>query len=303
MGPRLRGDDMWKGQHMKLASYIADGAETYGVVAGDGVISMSNRFGGHAASLREALAGDLLPQIREAAAHGRADHKLSDIKFLPVIPNPEKILCVGINYKSHAAEHGGEAPKLPNIFTKLVNTLVPPGGSMIRPKASTNLDFEGELAVVIGRGPPESRGRGRHIPPERALDYVGGYTCFCDGSVRDFTKYSLVASKNFPGTGPLGPWLVTPDEIPDPTRLTLVTRLNGQEMQRSGTDMLIHSIPAIIAFCSVFTELTLGDIIATGTPDGIGGKRNPPVWMKAGDVLEVEISGIGTLRTGVVDEA
>jgi 2-keto-4-pentenoate hydratase/2-oxohepta-3-ene-1,7-dioic acid hydratase in catechol pathway len=280
---------------MKLASFIADGAEAYGVVTGDGVITMNNRFGGHAASLREALAGDLLPQIQEAAAHGRADHKLADIKFLPVIPNPEKILCVGINYKSHAAEHGTEAPKLPNIFTRFVNTLVAHEGEMIRPKVSTNFDFEGELALVIGKG-------GRHIKAADALKHVAGYTCFCDGSVRDFTKYSLVASKNFLGTGPLGPWMVTTDEIPDPTRLTLVTRLNGREMQRSGTDMLIHSIPAIIAFCSVFTPLSPGDIIATGTPEGIGAKQNPPVWMKAGDVLEIEISGIGTLRNRIVDE-
>jgi 2-keto-4-pentenoate hydratase/2-oxohepta-3-ene-1,7-dioic acid hydratase in catechol pathway len=280
---------------MKLASYIADGVASYGVVTPDGVITMNERFGGHAASLREALAGNLMPQIREAAAHGRADHKLSDIKFLPAIPNPEKILCVGINYKSHAAEHGAEAPKLPNIFTRFVNTLVAHEGEMIRPKVSTSFDFEGELALVIGKG-------GRHIKAADALGHVAGYTCFCDASVRDFTKYSLVASKNFLGTGPLGPWIVTADEIPDPTKLTLVTRLNGQEMQRSGTDMLIHSIPAIIEFCSVFTPLTPGDIIATGTPDGIGAKRNPPVWMKAGDVLEVEISRIGTLRNRIADE-
>jgi 2-keto-4-pentenoate hydratase/2-oxohepta-3-ene-1,7-dioic acid hydratase in catechol pathway len=280
---------------MKLASYVADGVASYGVVTPDGVITMNDRFGGHAASLREALAGNLLPQIREAAAHGRADHKLSDIKFLPAIPNPEKVLCVGINYKSHAAEHGAEAPKLPNIFTRFVNTLVAHDGEMIRPKVSTSFDFEGELALVISKG-------GRHIKAANALDHVAGYTCFCDASVRDFTKYSLVASKNFLGTGPLGPWIVTADEIPDPTRLTLVTRLNGQEMQRSGTDMLIHSIPAIIEFCSVFTPLGPGDIIATGTPDGIGAKRNPPVWMKAGDILEVEISEIGTLRNRIADE-
>src|SRR5262245_23407743 len=259
---------------MKLASYIADGAECYGVVTNDGVITMNQRFGGHAASLREALAGHLLPQIEEAAAHGRADRKFPEIKFLPVIPNPEKILCVGINYKSHAAEHGTEAPKLPNIFTRFVNTLVAHEGAMLRPKVSTSFDFEGELAVVIGKG-------GRHIKAADALSHVAGYTCFCDGSVRDFTKYSLVASKNFLGTGPLGPWMVTSDEIPDPTKLTLMTRLNGKEMQRSGTDMLIHSIPAIIEFCSVFTPLSPGDIIATGTPDGIGAKQNPPVWMKA----------------------
>jgi 2-keto-4-pentenoate hydratase/2-oxohepta-3-ene-1,7-dioic acid hydratase in catechol pathway len=280
---------------MKLASYIADGKPCYGVVTGDGVITMNERFGGHAAGLREAIAGSLLPQIKEAAANSRADHKLSDIKFLPVIPNPEKILCVGINYKSHAAEHGTEAPKLPNIFTKFVNTLVAHEGEMLRPKVSTSFDFEGELALVIGTG-------GRHIKAADALSHVAGYTCFCDGSVRDFTKYSLVASKNFLRSSPLGPWIVTADEIPDPTKLTLVTRLNGREMQRSGTDMLIHSIPAIIEFCSVFTPLAPGDIIATGTPDGIGAKQNPPVWMKAGDTLEIEISGIGTLRNRIADE-
>jgi 2-keto-4-pentenoate hydratase/2-oxohepta-3-ene-1,7-dioic acid hydratase in catechol pathway len=280
---------------MKLASYVADGKPAFGAVTGDGVVTLNDRLAGRYASLREALAGGALDEMRRVAAGAKPDHKLADVRFLPVIPNPEKILCVGINYKSHAAEHGQEAPKLPNIFTRFVNTLIAHDGEMIRPKVSTNLDFEGELALVIGRG-------GRHIKAENALDHVAGYTCFCDGSVRDFTKYSLVASKNFPGTGPLGPWLVTTDEIPDPTKLTLVTRLNGAEMQRSGTDMLIHSIPAIIAFCSVFTPLSPGDVIATGTPDGIGAKRNPPVWMKAGDVLEIEISGIGTLRNRVADE-
>jgi 2-keto-4-pentenoate hydratase/2-oxohepta-3-ene-1,7-dioic acid hydratase in catechol pathway len=169
-------------------------------------------------------------------------------------------------------------------------------GEMIRPKVSTSFDFEGELALVIGKA-------GRHIKAEDALSHIAGYTCFCDATVRDFTKYSLVASKNFVGSGPLGPWIVTADEIPDPTKLTLTTRLNGAEMQRSGTDMLIHDIPTIIAFCSMFTPLAPGDIIATGTPDGIGAKRNPPVWMKAGDVLEVEVDRIGVLRTRIADEA
>ena len=280
---------------MKLASYIANGQPAFGVVAGDGVITMNSRLGGKYATLRDALADYAIDEIRDAALGATPDQRLAGLKFLPAIPNPEKILCVGINYKSHAAEQGGEAPKLPNIFTRFVNTLVPHEGEMIRPKVSTSFDFEGELALVIGKG-------GRHIKAADALSHVAGYTCFCDASVRDFTKYSLVASKNFLGTGPLGPWIVTADEIPDPTKLTLMTRLNGAEMQRSGTDMLIHSIPAIIEFCSVFTPLTPGDIIATGTPDGIGAKRNPPVWMKAGDVLEVEVSGIGTLRTKVADE-
>jgi 2-keto-4-pentenoate hydratase/2-oxohepta-3-ene-1,7-dioic acid hydratase in catechol pathway len=181
------------------------------------------------------------------------------------------------------------------MFLRLTNTLIGHEGEMIRPTVSQNFDFEGELAVVIGRG-------GRHIPMERALDHVAGYTCFVDGSVRDYQKFSVTSGKNFPGTGPLGPWMVTTDDIPDPTKLTLMTRLNGQEMQRSGTDLLIYSIPHIIAFCSDFTTLTPGDIIATGTPEGVGHRRNPQVWMKPGDVLEVEITGIGTLRSRIVDE-
>jgi 2-keto-4-pentenoate hydratase/2-oxohepta-3-ene-1,7-dioic acid hydratase in catechol pathway len=166
---------------------------------------------------------------------------------------------------------------------------------MLRPKASTQLDFEGELVVIMGKG-------GRAIPADRALSHVAGYTCFCDGSVRDFIKVSLITGKNFPATSPLGPWMVTADEIPDPSKLTLTTRLNGLQMQHSGTDMLMHDVPALIAYCSAFTPLAPGDIIATGTPEGIGARRTPPVWMKAGDVLEVEISQIGTLRNRIIDE-
>jgi 2-keto-4-pentenoate hydratase/2-oxohepta-3-ene-1,7-dioic acid hydratase in catechol pathway len=280
---------------MKLASYIADGAEVFGVVSGDGVITMNDRFGGRAASLRDALAADMLPQIREAASHGRADHKLSDIKFLPVIPNPELITCAGVNYRAHAAETGRELPKQPSMFIRRTNTLVGHEGELIRPLLSTQFDFEGELTVVIGRG-------GRHIRQENALDHVAGYTILVDGSVRDYQKFSVTSGKNWPGTGPLGPWLVTTDEIPDPSKLTLMTRLNGTEMQHSGTDMLIYSIPQIISFVSDFTPLSPGDVIATGTPEGVGHRRTPPIYMKAGDVLEVEITGIGTLRNRVVDE-
>jgi 2-keto-4-pentenoate hydratase/2-oxohepta-3-ene-1,7-dioic acid hydratase in catechol pathway len=279
---------------MKLASYTADGKPAFGVVVGDGVVTMNTRLGRYP-TLRDAIAAGAIEEMRRAAQGATPDHKLAEVKLLPVIPNPEKIMCVGINYKSHAAEHGADVPKMPNIFLRFVNTLVAPGGDMIRPKVSTNFDFEGELALVIGKG-------GRHIKAADALSYIAGYTCFCDATVRDFTKYSLAASKNFVGSGPLGPWMVTGDEIPDPTKLTLTTRLNGQEMQKSGTDMLIHDIPKIIEFCSLFTPLTPGDIIATGTPDGIGAKRNPPVWMKAGDVLEVDISSVGVLRSTIADE-
>jgi 2-keto-4-pentenoate hydratase/2-oxohepta-3-ene-1,7-dioic acid hydratase in catechol pathway len=279
---------------MKLASYIADGQACFGVVIGDGVLTLNRRLSNRYATLRDALAAGALAEIRKAADTAKPDHRLNEVEWLPVIPNPEKILCAGINYRSHAAETGRDIPKQPSMFIRLATTLTGHEGEMIRPAVSQSFDFEGELAVVIARG-------GRHIPVERALDHVAGYTCFVDGSVRDYQKFSVTSGKNFPGTGPLGPWMVTTDEIPDPTKLTLMTRLNGQEMQRSGTDLLIYSVPHIIAFCSDFTPLAPGDVIATGTPEGVGHRRSPQLWMKPGDVLEVEITGIGVLRNRVVD--
>ena len=278
---------------MKLVSYVADGKACFGVVTGEGVVTLNQRLG--YATLRDALTAGGVAEIRKAVDAAKPDHRPSDVEWLPVIPNPEKILCAGINYRSHAAETGRELPKQPSMFIRLANTLTGHEGEMIRPSVSQSFDFEGELAVVIGR-------HGRHIPVERALDHVAGYTCFVDGSVRDYQKFSVTSGKNFPATGPLGPWIVTTDEIADPARLTLTTRLNGEEVQKSGTDLLIYSVPQIIAFCSDFTPLLPGDVIATGTPDGVGHRRNPPLWMVPGDALEVEISGIGTLRTRVVDE-
>jgi 2-keto-4-pentenoate hydratase/2-oxohepta-3-ene-1,7-dioic acid hydratase in catechol pathway len=278
---------------MKLLSFTAGGKDLFGAVSGDGVVTLNDKIG--QPDLRSALAADALSAMREAAKNATPDRKLGDIKFLPVIPNPQKILCAGINYRSHAAETGRELPKQPSMFIRFTDTLVGHDGELIRPKVSDNFDFEGELAVVIGKP-------ARHIKPEQALDHVAGYTCFVDGSVRDYQKFSVTSGKNFPGTGPLGPWLVTPDEIPDPSRLTLTTRLNGRQVQHSPTDLLIYSIPQIIAFCSDFTQLSPGDVIATGTPEGVGHSRKPPLWMKPGDVLEVEISNIGTLRAHVADE-
>lgn len=276
---------------MKLASYIADGKPAFGVVSGDGVVTYKGKY----ATLKDVIAAGAYDEVKRATSGAKPDHALKGLKFLSTIPDPGKILCVGINYRNHAAEHGHAVAEKPNIFTKFTDCLSAHEGEMWRPKASTAFDFEGELVVVIGKG-------GRAIKAENALSHVAGYTCFCDGSVRDFIKVSLVTGKNFPMSSPLGPWMTTADEIPDPSKLTLTTRLNGQQMQHSGVDMLMHDVPALIAYCSTFTELAPGDIIATGTPEGIGARRNPPVWMKAGDVLEVEISGIGTLRSHVVDE-
>jgi 2-keto-4-pentenoate hydratase/2-oxohepta-3-ene-1,7-dioic acid hydratase in catechol pathway len=262
-------------------------------VSGDGVVTLNKRIG--KPNLRAALEAGKMDAMRKAASESKPDRNLADVKFQPVIPRPEKILCAGINYRAHAAETGREMPMQPSMFVRFADTLVGHDGEMLRPIVSDNFDFEGELALVIGKG-------GRHIKAEDALDHVAGYTCFVDGSVRDYQKFSVTSGKNFPATGPLGPWLVTTDEIPDPSKLTLTTRLNGTEVQHSPTDLLIYSIPQIIAFCSDFTMLSPGDVIATGTPEGVGHGRKPPLWMKTGDSLEVEISGIGTLRAHIVDE-
>jgi 2-keto-4-pentenoate hydratase/2-oxohepta-3-ene-1,7-dioic acid hydratase in catechol pathway len=278
---------------MKLLSFAAGGKALFGALSGDGVVTMNERIG--QPTLRDALAAGTIEEMRKIVRVEPPDRKLAAIRFLPAIARPEKILCAGINYRAHAAETGRELPKAPSLFARFADTLVGHEGEMIRPRVSREFDFEGELAVVIGRP-------GRHIRAGRALDHVAGYTCFIDGSVRDYQKFSVTSGKNFPGTGPLGPWIVTTDEIPDPARLTLTTRLNGVEMQRSSTGLLIHSVAEIIAFCSDFTALSAGDVIATGTPEGVGHRRTPPLWMKVGDVLEVEITGIGALRARVVDE-
>ena len=278
---------------MKLLSFSAGGKEYFGALSGDGVVTLNDKVG--QPDLRAALAAGAVDAMQKAAREAKPDRGLADIKFLPVIPQPNKILCAGVNYRAHAAEVARELPKQPSMFVRFTDTLVGHDGAMIRPKVSDNFDYEGELALVIGKA-------GRHVKVEQALDHVAGYTIFVDGSVRDYQKFSVTSGKNFPGTGPLGPWLVTTDEIPDPSNLTLTTRLNGAQVQHSGTDKLIYSIPQIIAFCSDFTALSPGDVIATGTPEGVGHGRKPPLWMKPGDVLEVDITSIGILRAHIADE-
>ncbi|MFY9836938.1 MAG: fumarylacetoacetate hydrolase family protein [Xanthobacteraceae bacterium] len=278
---------------MKLLSFAADGKEWFGAARDDGIVTLNDKIG--QPNLRAALAAGAMAAMRRVASDAAPDRRLGDIVFLPVIPRPGKILCAGLNYRSHVAEMGRELPKQPSMFSRFADTLVGHGGAMSRPAVSDNFDFEGELALIIGKG-------GRHITPESALDHVAGYTCFVDGSVRDYQKFSVTSGKNFPSTGPLGPWMVTADEIADPSGLTLTTRLNGQDVQHSTTDLLIYSIPQIIAFCSDFTALSPGDVIATGTPEGVGHSRKPPLWMKPGDRLEVEIDGIGVLRVDIAAE-
>ncbi len=280
---------------MKLASFSSATNTSYGVVAGDGIVDVGRRIGERFPTLRDAVSGRALDEIRRHA-NDAPDLPLSAVKLLPPIPNPDKIVCVGLNYKEHAAEAGAAIPEFPMLFVRLTNTLAAHDSPMIRPKLSGDFDYEAELVIVMAKG-------GRHIAKAAALDHVLGYSCFNDGSIRDFQfKHSLAAGKNFPATGGFGPWIVTRDEIPDPSALTISTRVNGKEVQRSGIDDLIFDVPSIIAYVSGFTPLEPGDVIATGTPSGVGFARKPPLWLKAGDVVEVEISGIGVLRNPVVAE-
>lgn len=278
---------------MQFVSFLGESAPTYGLVAGDGVVDLGRR--GPHESLRTAIAAGELMEIGAAARGESPDAALADITFLPTIPDPVHIFCAGKNYKDHVAEMGFEMPEHLSLFLKANSTLVGHGGKMIRPKMSGCLDFEGELCAVIGKIT-------RHVSESEALDHVAGYTIMVDGSVRDFQKHSVTAGKNFHATGPLGPVMTTADEIPDPAQLHITTRLNGDVVQDCGTDMLIFDLPHIISYLSQVTELQPGDVVATGSPEGSGAGRTPPLWMQGGDRLEVEITKIGTLSVDVIDE-
>ena len=280
---------------MRLVTYKANGRVSYGAVVDGGVVDLAKRL--PHASLKALLAAGAIPDATRAVAGQTADIKLDAIVFLPPIPDPDKIICIGLNYDEHRKETGREKTAYPTLFTRFADTQVGHGQALVKPKSTSQFDYEGELAIVIGK-------RGRHVPKERALEYVAGYSCYHDGSVRDWQSHTtqFVPGKNFPATGGFGPWLVTADEIPDPSKLTLATRLNGQEVQRAGTDMMIFPIPELIAYITAFTELMPGDVIPTGTPSGVGSRRNPQLFMKPGDIAEVEISGVGTLKNPVIGE-
>lgn len=282
---------------MKLVSFTASGQASYGALVKGGILDLSRRLGRLFPTLRAAIARGELGHVAEEVRSGRPDFELDQVTLLPPIPHPDKIICAGRNYRAHAAEAGGPPPENPQVFLRLTNTLVAHGQPMVCPKISGDFDYEGELAVVIGR-------RGRHIPKAEAMSHVFGYTLFNDGSIRDIQfKHSIAAGKNFHATGGFGPCIVTADEIPDPTRLTLVTRLNRQQVQHTGIDDLIFDIPTLISYCSDWTPLVPGDVISTGTPEGVGFARKPPLWLKPGDTVEVEIPEIGILRNPIVAEA
>ncbi|WP_443698262.1 fumarylacetoacetate hydrolase family protein [Pseudomonas sp.] len=282
---------------MKFASFIVQGRTTYGVVEGTQVIDLESVKATFGTDLKQAIAINRLGELTPAVLAPLPRVALADVTFLPVIENTGKVLCIGINYATHVRETGREMPTYPMIFTRFADSQVAHLQPIIRPKASHKLDFEGELAVVIGK-------TARHVKAADALEYVAGYACYNDGSVRDWQKHTIqfVPGKNFPCTGGFGPWLVTCDEIGDPQDLELTTRLNGQVMQHTRTSDMIFDVRHLIEYCSTFTELAPGDVIVSGTTGGVGAFREPPVWMKPGDTVEVEISGIGILRNSIADE-
>lgn len=284
---------------MKLVSFIANGAPSYGVVKDGGVIDLGRRLGARGlTTLRQLLAADGgLAEAAALALSEKPDHALDGLQLAPVIPDPDKIICVGMNYRDHVAEVGRTVTEKPSLFARFAGSQVGHLQPMIKPTVSDQFDYEGEIAIVIGK-------TGRHISEADALGYIAGYSCYNEGSIRDWQRHTtqFLAGKTFAGTGAFGPWLVTSDEIPDPTVLSLKTRLNGVELQNTTADKLITSIPELIAYCSTILPLIPGDVVVTGTPGGVGLKRTPPLFMKAGDIVEVEVSGIGVLRNPVIAE-
>ena len=282
---------------MKLMSFERAGKASFGVVVGEGVVDLGLALEGRFADLKALLEGDGLADARNAV-HGRApDFGLGEVNFLPVIPNPGKIWCAGLNYGEHVRETGREVTEQPVFFLRVADSQVGHGQAIPRPPESIKLDYEGEIAIVIGKG-------GRRIAEADAWDHIAGYACYNDASVRDWQLQNSqwCPGKNFWRTGGFGPWMVTADEIPAGAVLSLATRLNGVEVQRATTEMMIHSIPRQIAYASTVAPLQPGDVIVTGTPGGIGAKRTPPLWMKEGDVIEVEVERVGVLRNVVVEE-
>lgn len=283
---------------MKLVSFHLNGRAGYGAVVGERVVDLGAHFA-DTPDLATLLASPAqLAKARELAASAKGEHALTDVTLAPVIPAPGKVICVGINYVAHAEEAGRKVGKHPVIFQRFAETLLAHNAPLVRPKVSEEFDFEAELAVVIGKG-------GSHITPEDAMDHVAGYTCFNDASVRDwqFHTHQYGMGKTFRFTGALGPWLVTADEIADYRELQVRGILNGEQLQEGNLSELAFDIPHLISYVSQALDWNPGDILATGTPSGIGFKRNPPIFLKPGDVFEVTVSQIGTLSNPVIDEA
>jgi 2-keto-4-pentenoate hydratase/2-oxohepta-3-ene-1,7-dioic acid hydratase in catechol pathway len=284
---------------MKLASFKANGRTSYGAVTGSGIVDLGRKLTKYGTLLDVFRAGAI--GEAKSAATGPADFQLKDVEMLPPILTPDKNICVGINYPDRAAEYkdNKDAPKYPNLFCRFPTSLVGTDRPIIRPKVSDKFDYEGEIVLVIGK-------EGRHIPRESALSFIGGFTLGNEGSVRDWLRHgslNVTQGKNFDKSGSLGPWIVTSDELDPGKPLRVMTRVNGELRQEDTTDRLTWGFARLINYISTFATLKPGDYIWTGTPTGAGVHRNPAVWLKPGDVVEVESPQIGVLRNTVADEA
>jgi 2-keto-4-pentenoate hydratase/2-oxohepta-3-ene-1,7-dioic acid hydratase in catechol pathway len=281
---------------MKLAT-LRDGASTtWGMVQAEGVQLAPPALRERYPALRDVLAAGAVSALPALLA-SEPIRDPAGLRFAPVIPDPARIICVGVNYLEHIHEMGRERPDYPTLFTRFPDSLVGHEEPIVRPRLSAQYDYEGELAIIIGKS-------ARYVRAADALDYVAGYTCFLDGSVRDWQRHTsqFIPGKNFPATGSCGPWVVTTDEIPDPARVVLQTRVNGEVLQQAPVSDLCFDVRHIVEYCSSFCLLNPGDIIATGTPSGVGFARQPPRWLTPGDTVEVDISGIGVLRNPVTAE-
>ncbi|APZ04712.1 MULTISPECIES: fumarylacetoacetate hydrolase family protein [Kosakonia] len=278
---------------MKLASFVHQGIRSYGIVSAEGVVNLGQRLGDRYADLKALLAAD--DGLAQAARYSEeaADLRFDEIAFLPVIDNPGKILCVGMNYAEKRKEFDQHNPA-PTLFVRFADSQTGHNAPVVKPRHSSEFDYEGELAVIIGKG-------GENIARETALSHVAGYSCYMDGSARDWQHSWFTAGKNWRQTGAFGPWMTTADEIPDPHTLAIRTWLNGRMVQDDTTASMIHKVAELIEYISTFTSLTPGDVIITGSPGGVGKKRTPPLFMKAGDRIEVEIEKIGHLSNVIVE--
>ena len=282
---------------MKLVTFARMGKISFGALKAGGVVDLTGRIDHNANSVKDILKLNLVEKAKEYIKEKDGEISISEITFLPVIPDPEKIFCIGLNYQEHKKETGRPDVKNPTIFTRFANTQTGHLQPLVKPNFSDRFDYEGELAITIGKG-------GRYIKEKNALEHIAGYSCYNDGSVRDFQRHTsqYTPGKNFPATGPFGPYLVTPDEVGDYKKLPIETRLNGKIMQKAKLSDLIFPIPKLINYISTFTTLTTGDVIVTGTPGGVGDRREPPVYMKPGDVVEVDIGKVGILMNFITED-